>query len=180
MNYRSLNYMAKELGLSQDAEKWNRKAEELSQRINEKLWDPERNDYADADRKTREHSSVLSPASFMPLYIGIADEKRATCMAEIAETRFDGKMPTVSFDNPEYSTDYWRGPTWLNVAYFAAKGLKDYHFPVADRIKKSILEMCSLDKEHIYENYDSRTQKGLCCDHFSWSCVFVIEFILNF
>lgn len=180
MNYRSVNYMAKELGLFQDAEKWNRKAEELSHRINEKLWDPEKNVYTDANRRTGEHSSVLSPASFMPLYIGIADEKRATYMAEIAETRFEGKMPTVSFDNPEYSTDYWRGPTWLNVAYFAAKGLKDYHFPVADRIKKSILEMCSLDKEHIYENYDSRTQKGLCCDHFSWSCVFVIEFILNF
>lgn len=22
--------------------------------------------------------------------------------------------------------------------------------------------------------------KGLCCDHFSWSCVFINEFILNF
>lgn len=180
MNYRSLSYMAKELGFFMDAEKWSRKGEEFSKRINKKLWDPEKNYYADANRKTGEISDVLSPASFMPLFIGIADEGKAKGMAEIAETRFGGKMPTVSFDDPEYSTDYWRGPTWLNVAYFAARGLKDYGFPVADRIKKSILEMCSLDKEHIYENYDARTQKGLCCDHFSWSCVFVIEFILNF
>lgn len=180
MNYRSLSYMAKELGLIEEAEKWKRKGKKLSQRINEKLWDPEKNYYADANRNTGEISSVLSPASFMPLYIGIADEKKANYMAKIAETRFDSKMPTVSFDNPEYSNDYWRGPVWLNVAYFAAKGLKDYGFSVADKIKAFILEMCSRDKEHIYENYDAMTQKGLCCDHFSWSCVFIIEFILNF
>ena len=45
-------------------------------------------------------------------------------------------MPTVSYDNPNYSTNYWRGPTWLNVAYFAAKGLKNYHFDdTADKIR---------------------------------------------
>ena len=101
-------------------------------------------------------------------------------MAEIAKTRFEGKMPTVSFDNPAYSLDYWRGPTWLNVAYFAAKGLKNYGFAVADQIKASILSMCAKDKEHIYENYDAKAEKGQYCNHFSWSCVFIIEFILNF
>ena len=63
---------------------------------------------------------------------------------------------------------------------FNLQELKNYGFDVADRIKESILTMCAKDKEHIYENYDAKTEKGLCCDHFSWSCVFVIEFILNF
>ena len=57
-------------------------------------------------------------------------------MENFAKNNFKEKMPTVSFDNPEYSTDYWRGPTWLNVAYFAAKGLKNYGFEVADKIKE--------------------------------------------
>ena len=101
-------------------------------------------------------------------------------MAKIAEENFQCKMPTVSFDNPEYSTDYWRGPTWLNVAYFAAKGLKNYGMEAAEKIKASVLEMCAKDLEHIYENYNSKTGEGLCCDHFSWSSVFIIELILNF
>src|SRR5574344_232900 len=38
--------------------------------------------------------------------------KRAKRMAEIAEDKekFDSTMPTVSFDNPSYTSDYWRGP----------------------------------------------------------------------
>ena len=40
--------------------------------------------------------------------------------------------------------------------------------------------MCDADKDGIFENYDSRTGKGLGCPHFSWSCVFINEFILNF
>ena len=82
----------------------------------------------------------------MPLYIGIASREQAEAMRIVAEERFKGKMPTVSFDNPMYSNDYWRGPTWLNVAYFAAKGLKNYGFAVADTIKESILNMCFADK----------------------------------
>jgi glycogen debranching enzyme len=116
----------------------------------------------------------------MPLYIEIASDAQAQSMRDIAVERFDSKMPTVSFDNPSYSNDYWRGPTWLNVAYFAAKGLKHYGFSVAEDIKDSILNMCFADTRGIFENYDSKTGKGLCCNHFSWSAVFILEFILNF
>ncbi len=100
-------------------------------------------------------------------------------MRRVAETAFEGKMPTVSFENPAYSNDYWREPTWLNVAYFAAKGLKNYGFAVADTIRENILNMCYEEKDGIFENYNSRTGKGLCCDHFSWSCTFILEFIKN-
>ena len=101
-------------------------------------------------------------------------------MGELAQKRFNSKMPTVSFDDPGYSNDYWRGPTWLNVAYFAAKGLHDYGLAVGNEIKESILDMCHNEKDGIFENYDSKTGEGLCCDHFSWSSVFIVEFILNF
>lgn len=180
MNYRSLSYMAGEIGFGAEADKWLEKADKMSALINERLWDDKNRWYADANRFTGEVSDVLTPASFMPLYIRIAPEERAKAMAKLAREKFECKMPTVSFDNPEYSTDYWRGPTWLNVAYFAAKGLKNYGLEEADKIKKSIIEMCAAEKEHIFENYNSKTGKGLCCDHFSWSCVFIIEFILNF
>ncbi len=180
MTYRSLNFIANELSLKDDAAKWLKKAETLSALINQYLWDEKRKTYADTNKITKEASDVLSPAIFMPLYIGIADTEQALCMEKIAKVNFKSKMPTVSFDNPEYSNIYWRGPTWLNVAYFAAKGLKNYGFDVADKIKSSILKTCAQNPGHIYENYDSISGKGLYCDHFSWSSVFIVEFILNF
>jgi putative isomerase len=180
MFYRSLTFMAEKLGLLADKNEWLKKGKDLSARITNMMWDKEKGYFSDTNRLTGEVSDVLSPASFMPLYIGIATEEQAEAMRIVAEERFRRRMPTVSFDHPEYSNDYWRGPTWLNVAYFAAKGLKNYGFSVADDIKAWILDSCFADKGGIYENYDSLTGKGLYCNHFSWSCVFVLEFIFNF
>ena len=182
MTYRSLGYIASELNLDEDSKKWKAKAEKLSKLINETMWDSKKGYYADISKQSGALSDVLSPASFMPLYIRIASDKQAELMKKIAQINFRSKMPTVSFDNPEYSNDYWRGPTWLNVAYFAAKGLKNYNFSVANEIKESILNMCYNEKDGIFECYDSESGAGLyrICDHFSWSCVFITEFILNF
>ncbi len=177
--YRALGFIAGELGLPKAAAEWAEKAQKLTALINERLWDEENQYYADANRFTGEISDVLSPASFMPLFINIASADQAAAMAKLAQTRFCGKMPTVTYDNRGYSNDYWRGPMWLNVAYFAARGLKNYGFDAADKIRDFVIDMCSGEKGGIYENYDSVNKKGLCCDHFSWSSVFIIEFILN-
>ena len=179
MFMRAMNHFAHSLGLKEDCIIWEEKERGVTDLINSRLWDDEKNLYGDANKFTGEISAVLTPANFMPLFIGIASKKQAAQMENFAKNNFKEKMPTVSFDNPEYSTDYWRGPTWLNVAYFAAKGLKNYGFEVADKIKENILNMCYNEKRGIFENYNSETGEGLCCDHFSWSCVFIREFILN-
>lgn len=180
MFYRSLSYLAGELGLNDEATLWAQKGEALSALIIAKMWDDEAGCFADTDRFTGEVSKVITPASFMPLYINIATPHQAEGMNKVAINRFKGKMPTVTYDDPAYSNRYWRGPTWLNVAYFAAKGLKNYSFPIADEIKENILNMCHNEKRGIYENYNSTTGEGLYCDHFSWSSVFIMEFIYNF
>ena len=117
----------------------------------------------------------------MPLFIKTASHERAESMAKMAadEQIFNSNMPTVAYNNPEYSQNYWRGPLWLNIAYFAAKGLKNYGFSVADDIKENILSLVYGIKDGIFENYDTKNRKGLCCSNFSWSAVFIIEFILN-
>lgn len=170
----------RELGMEEESGAWKAKELKLSQLINEKLWDKEKKHYSDANKYTGEVSNVLTPASFMPLYNLISSNEQAESMNIIACEKFRGKMPTVSFDDPEYSSNYWRGPTWLNVAYFAAKGLKNYGFEIADEIRESILNMCHEEKSGIYENYNSDNGKGLCCGNFSWSSVFIIEFLLDF
>lgn len=181
MMYRSMKYFAREMELYEDIEKWSKCEMELIQLTEEKLWDNDNGYYCDVNRFTGKCSKTLTPASFMPLFIKTATDERAEYMNRLAadSNKFYSGMPSVAYDNPEYSTDYWRGPTWLNIAYFAAKGLRNYGFKTADDIKETILSWCEHDKRGIFENYNSKTGEGLCCDHFSWSAAFIIEFIVN-
>lgn len=182
MAYRSLAVLAEAMGKHEESEEYRKKEIMLTDNINNVLWNDNFKMYTDTDRFTREQSNVLTPASFMPLYMGIVSLDRAESMAEYAADRkkFFPGMPTVTYDDPEYSQTYWRGNTWLNVAYFATKGLKNYGFDeIADGIKEIILGWVEKDGENIHENYDSTSGEGLYCPKFSWSSVFVIEFILN-
>ena len=180
--YRSMAKMAEYLGEEENV--WTEKCRALESRIEECLFDSERRCYADRNRKTGEFNEVLSPASFMPLFIATASEERAAYMEKLAAdvNKFYPGMPTVTYDCPVYSTDYWRGQTWLNVAYFAVKGLKDYGFDkTADAIKEFLLNMIHDELPRgIFENYDSRNRRGKFNPSFSWSSCFIIEFILNY
>ncbi len=182
MMYRGLVTLAGALGKAEDAKDFREKERVLTEKILTSLWNEELAVYTDRNRFTGEMSPVLTPASFMPLYIGIAPSDRAKALAVYAadpETFYPG-MPTVSYDNPAFSLDYWRGNTWLNVAYFAAKGLLDYgYIETARGICETILGWVERDGDCIHENYDSKTGKGLYNSRFSWSCVFVIEMILH-
>lgn len=182
--YHAMAEMAEELGETDLIQKqWRSKAKVLALNIEEKLFNEEAGYYADTDRRTGEHSSVLSPASFMPLYVKIASQDHAKKMFLLAkdENKFYPGMPTVSYDDPSYSRDYWRGPTWLNVAYFAVKGLENYGYvETAKGIREYLLNMIDQNSDFgIFENYDSITKEGLCCSHFSWSCAFTMQLILD-
>ncbi len=180
--YRAMNKMAGYLDL--DGREWAVKEKRLSALIEEKLFDNDRCVYVDRNFISGQYSAVVSPASFMPLYVGISSQEHADKMKKYAEdkTKFYPGMPTVTYDDPAFSTGYWRGQAWLNVAYFAMKGLKAYGYEaLASEMKEFILDMVydNLDGG-IYENYDTVKRIGMYCPAFSWSSCFVIEFVLNF
>ncbi len=183
MMYRGLAVMAKGLGYLVEAAVYETREKELTENINKYLWNDEVKAYTDTNRFDGTSSKIMTPASFMPLYIGISSQERAEFMERFASDsrKLYPGMPTVAYDDPEYSQGYWRGNTWLNVAYFAAKGLKNYGFEkTAEDIRQTILGWVENDGDCIHENYNSTTGEGLFCTKFSWSAVFVMEFILNF
>lgn len=179
--YRAMAEMAEILG--EKRQDWDAKAKALAGRIEATLFDETRNTYADRNRKNGKFLTVLSPASFMPLYIGTASQERAAAMETLAADpkKFYPGMPTVTYDCPAFSKDYWRGQTWLNVAFFAVKGLADYGFcKTAGEIREYILSMAYDNLPRgIFENYDSVNRRGLFNNSFSWSAAFLIEFILS-
>ena len=99
---------------------------------------------------------------------------------DFCQKHFCPAMPTVAYDDPAYVGDYWRGHTWLNVAYFAIKGLKQYGFDaLADDMKNTLLDFADKNGDGIYEKYDADTGEGKGCPCFGWSSAFLMEFILN-
>lgn len=180
MFYRAMRDIADVLTLP--SAEWAEKEKQLTDAVLANLWDPQQKCFVDRNFRTGAFSKVITPASFMPLYIKIATYDQAESMQRIAAdpARFYPGMPSVSYDDPTYSEGYWRGPTWLNIAYFAAKGLLKYGFAeTANGIREFILNMVSDNHDGIYENYNSRERKGLYWHSFSWSACFVIAFILD-
>lgn len=178
--YRSMAKMAQILG--EDADAWKQKELAIVEKIESILYDEKQGAYVDRNRLTGKFSDALSPASFMSLFIGTATPERAAAMNALARDtdKFYPGMPTASYDCKGYDNNYWRGPTWLNVAFFAVKGLADYGFSdTAREIKEYLLDMAYDNLPNICENYDSRTRLGRCCKSFSWSAAFIIEFILQ-
>jgi putative isomerase len=183
MSYRALAYFAKVLGHDDDLIKWCQLEKNLAARIEEKLWDERSQRYLDYNFASESFVTALTPASFMPLYVGIASKKHAAAMAEYAADphSFHPGWPTIAYDHPDFDPEgYWRGRTWLNVAYFALKGLNDYGYDkIAKPGRDTLLQWVNDNPDFIYENYHPLTGQGLGVRQFSWSAVFVIEFILN-
>jgi neutral trehalase len=134
MAYRSMQYLARVTGHEADRGPFEAKERALADAVNRRLWDEARGCYADTGRDGTA-SRVLSPASFMPLFTGIATKPRARSMARIAAdpARFFPGMPTVSYDDPKHKSS----------------------------LRETILGWCARDPEALHEYYDSKTGAAL-------------------
>lgn len=182
-HYRAMAYIAERLQLPDDQKIWLEEAHALAKRINEKLWDETLGFYVDRDRLTGKNGPALSPAGFMPLFTHIASPERAARVAKLATDtqKFFPGMPTAPYDAPEFrETEMWRGPTWLNTAYFALKGLQEYgHAEAAESMRSTILGWVARDTSTISEYYNPKTGDGAGVKGFAWSSAFVIAFLLD-
>lgn len=153
----------------------------LISKINSILFSEKDKSYCDYDFKLKRFTHRISPASFMPLFCSAADNEKAECMIEKAKDPnfFYPGIPTISYNNKRYnSSKYWRGPCWLNTAYSAIHGIRNYgNTALANGLTENVLNFCSQNKDFIYEYYDSKTGKGLGAKDFGWSSAFILELI---
>lgn len=180
--YQAMQYLARRQGLDADAAKWKEKENRLSERIQAVLWSEEDQCFWDWNFKDRDFIRVITPALFMPLWVGIATKEQAAAVERFAKdpNKLYPCMPTVAFDHPKMDEHgYWRGPVWMNVAYFAIKGLYDYGLrKTAMEIRETLLDWMDKDPS-IHENYNPYCGRGRCAADFSWSCVFAMEMIFE-
>lgn len=180
--YKSMQYLALRQKLTSEAEKWNKREKELTKNILKVLWCDEESCFFDWNFKENSFVRVITPAIYMPLWVGIATPTQAAAVEKYATDpqKLYPCMPTVTLDHPKMNPlGYWRGSVWFNTAYFAIKGLYDYGFrQTSVDIKETLLEWVDKD-ETIHENYNPITGEGKCKSDFSWSCVFAIEMIME-
>ncbi|MEG0307013.1 MAG: trehalase family glycosidase [Clostridium sp.] len=114
---------------------------------------------------------------FIPLWAEVAskDQGREVIENILNKDMFNTyfPLPTVSRDNTKYApTKYWRGPVWLDQAYFVIDGLSKYGYKKESiMLAKKLFDNGEgvLGDLPIRENYNPENGEGLHCKNFSWS-----------
>ena len=160
-----------------------RDAAKLRALIQQRMFDPASGWYYDAGTEPGSLIKAQGPEGWIPLWAGIATPEQAAAMRTslIAPTKFATQVPfpTLSADHPKLDPKgYWRGPVWIDQAYFAIVGLGRYGFQDdALRLTKQLLDHAEGLTERggpIQENYNPLTGKGLEAPDFSWSAAHIL------
>ncbi len=123
--------IARELGDDALSTHYARDAERTARAIREKMWDADAQTFFDLQGADEMKVRVRTPAAFITLPFGIATREQAQLLItqllspELFWSRFP--IPTVALDEPSFnSSDYWRGPVWINQNWMVIDGLRRY------------------------------------------------------
>lgn len=165
----SLWEMAKILGYEEDAAEFERKYNDLKEKINAELWNDEVGFYINKHWDGR-WEYQYEPQMFFTLTAGIVPPDRAKRMIEgflLNETEFWGEypLPSISRDNPAFpENSYYRGRIWGEQVHLVTEGLHRYGMDdVAFEMTRRLLRMYLREWEehsHSHENYNSVTGEG--------------------
>jgi hypothetical protein len=172
-----LGEMAERLARTAEAAAWRAEAEARARAIRERFFDRQDGFFYDRALSTGEPVRVKTPATFLPLYLGIATQEQADAVAahvtepSVFATPF--ALPTAAPSSSAYDPDnYWRGPVWILTNAFAIWGLERYgHRAAAAALRERTRAMMAA-QEVLYEYYDSQTGQGIGAPNFTWSAAF--------
>ncbi|MDO8587709.1 MAG: trehalase family glycosidase [Armatimonadota bacterium] len=179
---RILAKMAKLLGKQEEAEAWKRRADRHYARMFVELLDPHEEIFYDrlVDQKT--FHKILTPASFTPLWAGMAMPKdvarRMIRQYLLDPNRLFGKypFPTVAYDDPTYKPDsWWRGPVWPNIAWIMVETLEAYGFEKEGKVATNRLLDMMMRHDELYELYSSRSGDPSGCPGYGWTCAVFMD-----
>lgn len=166
---------------------WNKQSKKA---YDQKLWVDELEMYAPFDMRSHKHIMLKEIGSYVSLFAGIPDHKRARKLRnnlyDVAD-RPEGFRVVPSFDIDHWIFDpkkYWKGPVWPQMNWLIYHGCRDYGFMgTAKRVKWDFLDL--VNKLGFYEYFDPRTPVADSLDHgyggdrFSWTAAVVLDLIAD-
>lgn len=166
------------LGKADDRRQWLQQAAAMQAAIQTRMFDKTRGYFFDIKLGSSAFVPVYGAEGWMPLWAGVATPAQAAAVARVMldPDKFATRMPfpTLARDDPHFSPikGYWRGPVWLDQAYFGVEALRRYGY---DRQADAMARRLVLDAKGLtaqapmYENYDPLTGQGYQSRNFSWS-----------
>lgn len=183
-----LSELAKALQ-NEDSKTYLKEAETLKQTIQTQFYDEEDGWFYDTNLDGDTFIKGEGSEGWTALWANAATEEQAEHVKNrmMNPEKFFTKVPfqTMSADHEKFDPlkGYWRGPNWLDQAYFGVKGLRNYgYIEEADKATIQILKGAEgiLEKgKAIRENYHPLTGKGLHAHNFSWSAAHIIMMLQN-
>ena len=184
-----LSVLANALNKTEDSENYKAEAEILKLRIQNQFYDENDGWFYDTNLDGTIFIKGEGSEGWTALWANAATQKQAESVKDkmMNPTKFYTKVPfqTMSADHEKFNPlkGYWRGPNWLDQAYFGVKALRNYGFnEEADKATIQILEGAEgvLEKgKSIRENYHPITGKGLNAENFSWSAAHIIMLLME-
>ena len=184
-----LSTIAEALQHPEDASRYTKDAAHLKSRIQSQFYDTEDGWFYDTNLEGDTFIKGEGSEGWTALWANAATLEQAEAVKNkmINPKKFYTKVPfqTMSADHEKFNPlkGYWRGPNWLDQAYFGVKGLRNYGFNEdADKATIQILEGAEgvLGKgKSIRENYHPITGEGLNAQNFSWSAAHIIMLLMN-
>jgi len=177
-----LTKLSRLLGDESTAKQYSIDAAKLKIRIQTDMFDEKSGFFYDIGIDDGSFIGVYGPQGWIPLWTGVATDEQAAAVREtiLAPDHFATHIPfpTVSKSNPAYLTGYWRGPVWLDQAFFGISGLRRYGYEEdAIRFTKQLIDNAEGLKGAqgpIRENYNPETGEGMKVNHFSWSAAHLL------
>ena len=183
-----LSQLAEALNLN-DASQYKSEAENLKVKIQTQFYNENDGWFYDTNIEGTQFIKGEGSEGWIALWANAATQEQAENVKNkmMNPNKFFTKVPfqTMSADHEKFDPlkGYWRGPNWLDQAYFGTKGLRNYGFnEEADKAIIQILEGAEglLGKgKSIRENYHPLTGEGLHAQNFSWSAAHIIMLLMN-
>lgn len=173
-----LAQVAAVLGKAQDHARWLKEAAAMKAVIQARMFDKAGGYFFDIKLGSGDPVRVYGSEGWTSLWAGVASPEQARSVIRVMldPGKFATLMPlpTLAADDPHFSPikGYWRGPVWLDQAYFGVAALRRYgHDRQADDMtRRLVLNARDLTRQApMYENYDPLTGLGYQSPNFSWS-----------
>ncbi len=167
-----LSRIARELGDMECAARWQDRASALSRAIHTELWDAADGFYYDRTLDG-EVVRVRAASGFLPLLLADIPDEHVACLVHAlqdpAQFNTAFPIPSVAADHPAWSTDMWRGATWVNLNYLISQGLARQGRGVEARwlAEKTVRFVNRYYCEYgvLFEFFDSKDERPpLACD----------------
>ena len=166
-----LAQIAEELGLPDRAILWRERSRATAVAIQARLWNPEKHFYCDRDMDGH-FIPVRAVSGFMPLLLdGVPSERIDALDQALRDPAAFGApcpIPSVALDEPTWSTDMWRGASWINMNYMTILGLQRHGRANGAPLTEQTLAYVREAYERygvLFEFYDASGQRPLmACD----------------